>query len=180
MKSSAHLVLWSSTSAGPGAAAGPLCRAGLPAAMPPCDGEGPSRPARPTRFVRGSLRLHCQKSSASKPHKQPSKPVRAQLLPSPLLGGAGRGHGPPNGIAHKMDKRIGFDTASRMAADAAFVSCPKTPAPAPPAPVPGIDPLDEDDLGGSRSAGFRRIGGDARSGPHALAAASDRISDRRS
>ncbi len=46
-------------------------------------------------------------------------------------------------IARKAGKRVGFDTASRMAADAAFFSYLETSAPAPPALVPEVDPLDE-------------------------------------
>ncbi len=46
-------------------------------------------------------------------------------------------------IAHKMDKRVGFDTATRWASDADLGSYPVTSAPAPPAPVPDLDPLDE-------------------------------------
>ncbi len=46
-------------------------------------------------------------------------------------------------IAHKTGKRVDFDTASRMAADAALFSHPETSTPAPPAPVSEVDPLDE-------------------------------------
>ena len=46
-------------------------------------------------------------------------------------------------IARKACKRVGFDTARRMAADAALSSYPETSALAPTAPVPELDPLDE-------------------------------------
>ena len=46
-------------------------------------------------------------------------------------------------IAHKTGKRVGFDTASRMAADAALPSCPEMSVLAPTGPVPEVDPLNE-------------------------------------
>jgi hypothetical protein len=109
-------------------------------------------------------------------------------------------------IAHKTGKRVGFDTATRMAADANFASDLETFASRPHASIPEVDPLDElvrlvsedtgrgyriqflgpgdrsraDDRGGGRDAGRRRHCRPARSGSYALAVAGDRVSTCRS
>lgn len=109
-------------------------------------------------------------------------------------------------IAHKTGKRVGLDTASRMAADAIFFSDPEGSASPPRAPISGLDPLEElvrlvskrhrkriphsvsrakdrsraGNLGGGRGPGFRRLDRDTRSGSHTLAASSDWISAGRS
>lgn len=46
-------------------------------------------------------------------------------------------------IAHKTGRRVGFDTATRMAADANFAGSSEATAWPPHAPVPALDPLDE-------------------------------------
>jgi hypothetical protein len=46
-------------------------------------------------------------------------------------------------IAHKTGKRVGFDTATRMAADANFAASVETSASSAHAPIPELDPLEE-------------------------------------
>ena len=85
-------------------------------------------------------------------------------------------------IARKSGKRIGFDTASRMAADAALFPFPETPALAPSVPVPDIDPLDELDRltsEGTQCGQFRIqfLGGESDRGPTILEEVEARASD---